>query len=376
MLSIAVKSGPHSCVVCKSVVETTRAAGKSQALQLGLKEEELATGEARVCNTCWCKTLKKKHSAVCPVLTCTSNKGRTLGKLRHLPKKWGDLTKEARETVMANLGLREKTEHMCAACSTKITRKISQPECEPCTSKGKKEGEVNWAEDAIKKAKGSLRQYGTNWTKMVEAVRDKTKDQCKKFFYNQRKRLVKLVQEYKRTNRPGRDDKPSLTSDEESGSSTSSGEEDANNLPMEVDQAEDKGKEVRPPAVEQRAEGETKKAEDYNSADPMSADEKAELVGGPANKPAKGMKTVEGLVKAVIKNSLPVQGATTSVASVAVTTATQSLNISPPRHQVVKPKRNGIPSLFDNIPMELRRDTSNLEEVTDPKEEKEDGKLS
>ena len=225
MLSIAVKSGPHPCVVCKAVVETSRAAGKTQALQLGVKEEELATGEARVCNTCWCKTLKKKHSAVCPVPTCTSNKGRTRGKLRHLPKKWGDLTKEARETVMADLGLPEKTKHVCAACFTKITRKISQLECEPGTSKGKKEEEVNWAEDAIEKAKGSLRQFGTNWTKMAEAVRDKTEDQCKKFFYNQRKRLQldKLVQEYKRANRPGGDDKPSLTSDEESGSSTSSG---------------------------------------------------------------------------------------------------------------------------------------------------------
>ena len=44
--------------------------------------------------------------------------------------------------------------------------------------------------------------------------------------------------------------------------------------------------------------------------------------------------------------------------------------------EVVKPKQIGIPSLLDNIPMELRRDTSNLEEVTDPKEEKEDGELS
>jgi len=44
--------------------------------------------------------------------------------------------------------------------------------------------------------------------------------------------------------------------------------------------------------------------------------------------------------------------------------------------EVVKPKQNGIPSLLDNIPMELRRDTSNREEVTEPKEEKEDGELS
>merc|ERR1712223_1316423 len=44
--------------------------------------------------------------------------------------------------------------------------------------------------------------------------------------------------------------------------------------------------------------------------------------------------------------------------------------------EAIRPKQNGIPSLLDNIPMELRRDTSNREEVTEPKEEKEDGELS
>ena len=40
----------------------------------------------------------------------------------------------ARETVMADLGLPKKTKQVCAACFTKITRKISQLECEPGTS--------------------------------------------------------------------------------------------------------------------------------------------------------------------------------------------------------------------------------------------------
>ena len=102
-------------MVCKAVVESSRAAGKVHAAQLGLREDELAGSDARVCNACWCKTLKKKHSAVCPVPTCTSNKVRSRGKLRHLPKKWGDLSKEARETVMKELGLPEKTKHVCAA---------------------------------------------------------------------------------------------------------------------------------------------------------------------------------------------------------------------------------------------------------------------
>merc|ERR1719195_1406209 len=56
----AVKSGPHPCVMCKQIVEQSRAVSKAQAAQLGLKEEEI-TGEVRVCNKCWCNTLKKKH---------------------------------------------------------------------------------------------------------------------------------------------------------------------------------------------------------------------------------------------------------------------------------------------------------------------------
>lgn len=333
----AVKTGPHPCVVCKSVVDTSRAAQKIHSSQLGITEEDLASGECRVCNTCWCKTLKKKHSAVCPVPTCTSNKGRSRGKLRHLPKKWGDLDKASKEIVMKELQLPDKTKHVCAACFTRITRRISVLEC--TENKVKKEEElVAWADEAVEKAKTSLRQYGTNWSKMSEAVRDKTEDQCKKFFYNQRKRLQldKLVQEYKRASRPGGDDKPSLTSDEESGSSTSSCEGEAGGAhSMEVDVGGDK--ELKPPAippppVEVKVEPEVKvKAEDYNSADTMSADETSEMTGSakklnqPA--PAKGPSTVKGLMEAVIAQTLDTsKPGVTSVPTVAVTTAITDLN--------------------------------------------------
>jgi hypothetical protein len=336
----AVKTGPHPCVVCKDVVDTSRAAQKVHAAQLGIKEEELASGECRVCNKCWCKTLKKKHSAVCPVPTCTSNKSRSRGKLRHLPKKWGDLDKASREIVMNELSLPEKTKHVCAACFTRITRRIGQLECtEQNSNKIKKEEDemVAWADEAIEKAKASLRQYGTNWSKMSDAVRDKTEDQCKKFFYNQRKRLQldKLVQEYKRANRPGGDDKPSLTSDEESGSSTSSCEEDNSSHAMEVDGIEDKEKELKPPGipppVEVKVEGECKKEPvDYNSADTMSADETGEMAG-PAKKgqsvAVKGPSTVKGLMEAVITHTLETKPVVTSVPSVAVTTAIPNINI-------------------------------------------------
>ncbi len=40
---------------------------------------------------------------MCPVPTCTTTKGRVRSRLRHLPKKWTTLNKEAKEAISNEL---------------------------------------------------------------------------------------------------------------------------------------------------------------------------------------------------------------------------------------------------------------------------------
>lgn len=57
-----------------------------------------------------------------------------------------------------------------------------------------------WTDDEVEILKTCLRLNGRNWTLMGEKLSNKTSDQCKKFFYESRKKyqLDKLVLEYKR----------------------------------------------------------------------------------------------------------------------------------------------------------------------------------
>ena len=97
--SIAVKSGPHQCNVCKSTVESSRPVStKNLAFLLNLSESDIGT-ETRVCNPCFMKAQRKKGNSSCPIPVCTSTKGRMKGRLRHMPNKLKDLPKEARETI-------------------------------------------------------------------------------------------------------------------------------------------------------------------------------------------------------------------------------------------------------------------------------------
>ena len=134
---------------------------------------------------------------------------------------------------MSELQLPEGAKKVCTTCFTRITRRIAQLDNETGASssadnvKKEKDEAVQWTDTEIDAAKTSLKNAGTSWSKMTEAVKSKTEKQCKEFFYSQRKRLQldKLVAEYKK----GRSDKPSLTSDEESGSTTSSCEDEPGN---------------------------------------------------------------------------------------------------------------------------------------------------
>ena len=94
------KSGPHPCNVCKATVDQSRpVTGKGLAILLGLKEDEHGS-DYRVCNGCYTKAQRKKH---CPLPTCTSTKGRGKGRLRHMPGKWLDLSKDNKELIINEL---------------------------------------------------------------------------------------------------------------------------------------------------------------------------------------------------------------------------------------------------------------------------------
>merc|ERR1719336_2088136 len=328
----AVKSGPHPCVSCKAIVETSRAVSASQASQLGLKEEEVGEG-ARVCNKCWCNTLKKKH--VCQVPSCTSSKRPNRGKLRHLPKAWYELDSRSKEVIMKEMQLPENIKRVCTACFTRITRRISQPDLTGDSSKKKEEEEnVAWTDEEIEAAKLSLRSHGTDWGKMSESIKTKSYDQCKKFYDSQRKRLQldKVVAEYKKS----RSDKPSLTSDEESGSSTSSCEDE------QVEAGDSKQQEqavIKPPSAPDqgstagKTEPEKKEAE-YDSAATMSADETVD--NSNKSKPASSSKNISyhDLIGAVISATVHTPGSSVPCTSSTSTSASPSigdlLNQAPP----------------------------------------------
>lgn len=152
------------------------------------------------------------------------------------------------------------TKKCCSACFQRIMRKINQLTGGACNSPAesvvKTEADLtSWADDEVDKFKNLLKSNGRNWSVISEKIANRTPEQCKKFFYNNKKKfgLDKIVLEYKKVcidfsqllaardllvltlvfffqaNQVG-DQPPSLSTDEESGSSTSSCDEDATNL--------------------------------------------------------------------------------------------------------------------------------------------------
>ena len=97
------------------------------------------------------------------------------------------------------------TKKCCSACFTKMTRKIAQlmgggSGADLVKSEGP---DPLWTDDEVEILKTCLRLTGRNWSQMSEKLNNKTSDQCKKFFYESRKKfqLDKLVLEYKRVRR-------------------------------------------------------------------------------------------------------------------------------------------------------------------------------
>jgi hypothetical protein len=202
----SVKSGPHQCNVCKNTVDSSRSvSNKNLAFLLGLSESDIGS-ETRVCNPCFMKAQRKKGNSHCPIPVCTSTKGRIKGRLRHMPNKLKDMPKDAREAINNEFHITDnmKFRKVCTACFTRLNRRIAQltdgstganPKTEPETTS------ATWLEDEIETLKNCLKICGRNWGLISQKLNEtKTPEQCKKFFYNNRKKLQldKLVTEYKR----------------------------------------------------------------------------------------------------------------------------------------------------------------------------------
>ena len=110
------------------------------------------------------------------------------------------------EPILSFTEIPDGTKKICSACLTRLTRKITQvtgtSENHKPTSEERLGTEVLlWRDDEIETLKGCLRNSGKNWSMMSESLnKTKSPEQCKKFFYGQRKKyqLDKLVLEYKR----------------------------------------------------------------------------------------------------------------------------------------------------------------------------------
>jgi len=206
----------------------------------------------------------------CPIPTCTTTKPKVKARVRHLPKKWSTLSKEAKDLISSELrkwfyageetflfslslspgclhflkslsGFNGKlfslaeipngTKKVCSGCFTRIVRKINQHggggggggNSSPVQTDGQSKATRNgpdstaasagasggssaaedgvWSDEHTDLVKVLLKAHGRNWNLVAEKMGGgRTAEQCKKFFYTNRKKLNldKIVLEYKR----------------------------------------------------------------------------------------------------------------------------------------------------------------------------------
>ena len=125
------------------------------------------------------------------------------------------------------------TKKCCQACFQRISRKIGQMssganspasssaadgaasaaggkgansgQTDGADAKGDKGGQkAAWADGEVEAMKAELRAHGRNWAALAGKISTKTAEQCKKFFYENRKKcgLDKIILEYKRVSAP------------------------------------------------------------------------------------------------------------------------------------------------------------------------------
>ncbi|KFM81561.1 Nuclear receptor corepressor 1, partial [Stegodyphus mimosarum] len=249
------------CAICKMELDNynqSRPLTKSNCGMFGIKESDLV-GDMRVCASCRFKSVRKR----CPIPTCKTPK-RKVKRLRPLPGKLAELSKEAKDAIIAEIQIPSDVNKCCSACFNRITRKL---ENNPVT-----EGDPNensrWTDEEMEKVKQGLQQHGTDWEAVANIVGTKNKEQCRNFYFNYKRKygLEEILQEYKKTkgdkesNQKDGKPPPIVTDEEESGETTSSCDEDDRadrcssdtaSAPSPVDKilSEDKNDSQRPPEI-------------------------------------------------------------------------------------------------------------------------------
>ncbi|XP_047470502.1 uncharacterized protein LOC125026244 [Penaeus chinensis] len=213
------KGGPHECVVCNAQLEhfgQSRPVAAGQASRYGLSEAHLPPNP-RVCTSCKCRATRVRVRQ-CPIPTCPTPKWR--GKrLRPLPSRWADLPPQIKEPIIKEFQIPSDCTKCCSACHNRITRKLGPDAEEPVDPS-------RWSDEDLDALRSALREVGCHWSKVAERVPSKTEGQCKSFYFNFKKKYKfdEIVAEYRKARGKG-DGPPTVTDEEESGSSTSSCDE-------------------------------------------------------------------------------------------------------------------------------------------------------
>ncbi|CAB3362406.1 Hypothetical predicted protein [Cloeon dipterum] len=219
--------GPHHCFLCKNLVENSRPLAKAKASQYGLQEDQVVQG-ARVCSNCRCKAVRSS-TIQCPIPNCTAVKNR-VKRLKPLPSALGSVSQELRDSILADLQIAAGVTHSCSGCHSRILRRLN-------LKSGSNPDGDDWTDKEVEAFCNAIQEHGPHWTKVATALSTtegcstKTHYQCKAFFQKNQKKLGlnALMNEYRKNSNP--EHKPTLTDEEESGSSTSSCEEETGNVP-------------------------------------------------------------------------------------------------------------------------------------------------